>query len=147
MILGLQARHRKRQQGFTYVEVVVAVLLLSLALIPAMNAIRDNIAISREQQSLIAGNYAVFSKMEYVLAQPYGNLFGAAVTAGDPTTPTVFSDPVSTPARVFVYLTPYDADNADSDNDPFTGGDPGLLWVRVALEDGSLSMESLTSLY
>jgi len=147
MIRRLKARCRKQEQGFTYIEVVVAVLLLSLALIPALNAIRDSIAAGREQQVLISGSYAVFSKMEYVLAQPYGNLAGAAAVAGGPTNPTSYSDPAGTSARVFVYLAPYDADNGDSDNNPFTGGDPGLLWVRVALGDGSQAMESLASQY
>jgi type II secretory pathway pseudopilin PulG len=147
MTRKLRAGSGKHQQGFTYVEVVLAVLILSLALIPAMNAIRGSIAATREQQGLISGNYAVFSKMEYVLAQPYGNLESAAAAAGGPANPSSYSDPVSTPARVFVYLAPYDGDNGDSDNDPFTGGDPGLLWIRVALADGSGAMESLASIY
>jgi len=138
---------RKQEQGFTYIEVVLAVLILSLALVPALNALRSSITAGREQQGLISSNYAVFSKMEYVLAQPYGNLAGAAAAAAGPANPSTYSDPVSTPARVFVYLSLYDADNADSDNNPFTGGDPGLLWVRVALEDGSLAIESLASQY
>jgi len=31
-------------------------------------------------------------------------------------------------------LSAYDADNSDGDDDPFTGTDEGLLWVRVAIE-------------
>jgi type II secretory pathway pseudopilin PulG len=145
MIRKLQVLHG--EQGFTYVEVVVAVLVLSLALIPAMNAIRGSIAASREQQGLVSGNYAVFSKMEYVLAQPYGNLESAAAAAGGPANPSSYSDPVATPARVLIFLAPYDGDNADGDNNPFTGTDPGLLWDRVTLADGSSAMESLASIY
>ena len=138
---------RGGQQGFSSVEVVLAVLILGLALVPAMNAIRGSIAASREQQGLISASYGVLSKMEYVLAQPYGDLELAAAAAGSPTIPTSYSDPVSTPARLLVFLAPYDGDNADSDNDPFTGADPGLLWVRVALADGALAMESLASIF
>jgi type II secretory pathway pseudopilin PulG len=137
----------KKQCGFTYVEMVIAVLLLSLALIPALNAIRTNIAATREQQSLISAGYALSSKMEYLLAQPFGNLAGAAIAAGGPANPTTYTDPAGTPSRVFVFLASYDADNEDGDNDTLTGGDPGILWVRVALADGALAMESLTSQY
>jgi len=64
MIFGLQANRKNREQGFTYVEVIVAVLLMSLALVPALNAIRQSTAVSKGQQSQIANTYAVFSKME-----------------------------------------------------------------------------------
>ena len=147
MTSALAANRRNREQGFTYVEVIVAVIILLLALIPAINTIRDSLAVSRGQRSLVANNYAVFSKMEYVLAQPFPSLSQAAAAAGASTTPTSYSDPVAAPDRRLVFLAPYDGDNEDSDNDPFTGGDPGLLWVKVEIEDKSLAMESLTSQY
>ena len=142
-----QQQNPGKEQGFTYVEVVLAVLLISLALVPALNAIRTNIAANRVQQSLISSTYAVASKMEYVLAQPYGSLAAAAAAGGGPANPTTYTDPAGTPTRVFVYLASYDGDNADGDNDPLTGGDAGILWVRGALEDGAMAMESLASQY
>ena len=74
MTFALRVSRKNREQGFTYMEVIVAVLLLSLALIPALNAIRQSTSVSAGQQSLVANTYAVFSKMEYVLAQPYESL-------------------------------------------------------------------------
>ena len=147
MTSALAANRRNREQGFTYVEVIVAVIILLLALIPALNAIRDSLAVSRGQRQLVAGTYGVMSKMEYVLAQPFGNLAGAAAAAGSSTTPTSYSDPADAQDRRLVYLAPYDGDNEDSDNDPFTGGDPGLLWVKVELEDKALAIESMVSYY
>ena len=147
MTSALAANRRNREQGFTYVEVIVAVIILLLALIPAINAITESLAVSRGQRSLVANTYAVFSKMEYVLAQPFPSLSQAAAAAGGSTTPTSYSDPVAAPDRRLVFLAPYDGDNGDSDNDPFTGGDPGLLWVKVEIEGESLAMESLTSQY
>lgn len=147
MIFRLKENQVKGEKGLTYIEVVLAVLLLSLALVPALNAIRGSIAASRGQQELISGSYAVLSKMEYVLAQSYSNLADAAAAAGSPTNPTTYSDPGGTPARALVFLALYDADNADGDSNPLTGGDAGLLWVRVALADGSSAMESLASQY
>jgi prepilin-type N-terminal cleavage/methylation domain-containing protein len=32
---------------------------------------------------------------------------------------------------------------ADADNDPFTGTDPGLLWVRVTIEDSPRALQTL----
>jgi type II secretory pathway pseudopilin PulG len=147
MTFGLQARSKNREQGFTYMEVIVAVMLMSLALIPALNAIRQSTAVSKGQQSLIANTYAVFSKMEYILAQPYESLSQAAIAAGGAINPSSYSDPVATPGRRLVFLALYDGDNDDSDNNPLTGGDPGLLWVKVELEGEDLTMESLTSQY
>ena len=145
MTFGLRANRKNREQGFTYVEVIVAVLLMSLALVPALNAIRQSTAVSKGQQSLIANTYAVFSKMEYILAQPYESLSLAAIAAGGATNPSSYSDPVATPGRRLVFLALYDGDNADGDNQPLTGGDPGLLWVKVELEGEDMAMESLAS--
>jgi type II secretory pathway component PulJ len=147
MTFALRVSRKNREQGFTYMEVIVAVLLMSLALIPALNAIRQSTAVSTGQQSLVASTYAMFSKMEYVLAQPYESLVQAAEAAGGATNPSSYSDPVSTPGRRLVFLALYDGDNGDSDNDPFTGGDPGLLWVKVELEGEDMAMESLASKY
>lgn len=126
-------------------EVIVAVIVLSIALIPAIGAIRESVAVNRGQKKLVADSYALYAMMETTLAQPYETLAAAAAAAGSATTPTSLSDPVGTPARRLVYLASYDGDNDDSDNNPFTGGDPGLLWVRVELPSEQLSVESLVS--
>jgi type II secretory pathway component PulJ len=138
---------KKQEHGFSYIEVVVAVVIISLALVPAIKAITESIAVSRGQRQLVAGTYGVMSKMEFVLAQPYGNLAGAAAAAGGKDNPTTYSDPAGAQDRRLVYLAPYDGNNGDSDNDPFTGGDPGLLWVKVELEDKALAIESMVSHY
>jgi len=147
MICKLKAKHRSRNQGFTYIEVIVSIMVLSIALIPAISAIRESIAVSREQETLVANTYSVYAKMENVMAQPYETLAQLAMAAGSATTPTSLSDPAGTPARRLVYLASYDGDNDDSDNNPFTGGDPGLLWVKVQLEGEPLAMESLVTSY
>ena len=50
---------------------------------------------------------------------------------------------MGTPYRALVYLWRYDGDNADADNDPFTGIDPELLWMKVEIENSPLSFETL----
>jgi hypothetical protein len=42
-------------------------------------------------------------------------------------------------------LSRYDADDADGDDDPFTGTESGLIWVRVILADTVHGFESLTA--
>jgi len=147
MTCELKAKHKKRDQGFTYIEVIIAVMVLSIALIPAIRAVRESLAVSRGQEMLVANTYSVYAKMEYVLAQPYETLSQAAMAAGTATIPTSLSDPAATPGRRLVYLASYDGDNEDSDNNPFTGGEPDLLWVKVQLEGEPLSMESLVTRY
>ena len=44
------------------------------------------------------------------------------------------TEPGGLPGRLVVYLSPYDGDNADADDDPYTGTDPDLLWIGVEIE-------------
>ena len=44
-----------------------------------------------------------------------------------------------------MFLARYDGDDADSDGDPFTGGDEGLLWVKVEIEGTAHVIETLVS--
>ena len=74
------------------------------------------------------------------VAEPFAMV--AAVAAG-PTTPSVYSDPSGSTDRRLVFASFYDADNADSDNDPFTGTEPDLLWIRVEMAGTVDVVESL----
>jgi hypothetical protein len=46
---------------------------------------------------------------------------------------------------VLVYLSRYDGDNADGDNNPFTGTDADLIWVRAAIADPPIDMTTLVT--
>ena len=46
-----------------------------------------------------------------------------------------------------VFLSRYDGDNADADDDPFTGTDDGLLWVRVAIDGSEQAIETVIDSY
>lgn len=134
------------QQGSSYVEILVATVLITISLIPASEALRSATTSSSIYADYSAQNYRLLAKMEEVLAKSYSSLATEAASAGGETIPTVFSDAIGTPNRRLVYLSPYDADNADSDNDPFTGTDLNLIWVRVEIEQSVLALESLTVL-
>ncbi len=134
-----------KQAGFSYLEVLVAVGIIAVSLVPMLEALQAGLLATDLHQQLTTKEQRVFSRMEEMLAEPFATLDAAALAAGSETTPTSYSDPVATPDRRLVYLSRYDGDNADSDNQPFTGVDPGLLWVRVEIEGTVQGLEALTA--
>jgi len=141
-------RCQKKQIGMTYVEVLVATVLVVLMLIPAMEALMPGIQGSALHKQRAEQQYVLQGKMEQVLAKPFADLLDAAKTAGAHTNPTTYSDiPGAVPIPINVYLWPYDVDDADADNDVFTGGEDDIIWVRVAMPDDSQSLQSLKSRY
>lgn len=140
---------RRRQpqvrSGFSYVEILVAMSLIAIALIPAMDALRVGVTATTVQETRVTNHYELIGRLEQVLAEPFAALSTAAGLAGDEVTPTSYSDPIGSDPRILVFLGRYDLDNADADDNPFTGADPGVLWVRVELEGSLQSFESLMS--
>jgi hypothetical protein len=126
------------------VEVLVAALLLAICLPPALDALSAATRSAGIHNSSIARRYLVSSRMEEVLAEAPASLDGAALAAGGPTTPTSYSDPPGTPDRRLVFLARYDLDNSDADGDPFSGGDAGLIWIRVTIENQAIALETVT---
>ncbi len=135
-----------RQRGISYVEVLVATLVITISLIPAMDALTVALhgsQISAEQQRLY---YHVQQGFEHVLAESFDALDAEAVSLANATTPSsLYSDAAGSADRRLVFLQRYDADNADADGNPFSGGDEGILWIRVALDGASLARETLVS--
>ena len=130
--------------GFTYLEILIAVVLITASLVPAMESLsRSTRGLSVIEQQAAEHN-ALRSAMERLLAEPFNLLNDAAVAAGGPTILTSYSDDAGTENRALVYLSWYDGDNADSDDDGFTGTDANLLWLKVAIESSSYSLESLS---
>ena len=137
-----------RTAGFSYVEVLIAVVLIVIALVPALDALIPGVAGSGIHETIAEDHYLLTGRLEQLLVEPFGQLNSAAVAAGSPTIPTTTYSDVFTYANGRqitrnVFLSRYDADNADTDNDPFTGTDDGLLWVRVAIAGTGIAIESL----
>lgn len=139
---------RLTQVGFSYVEVLIATVLIAVSLVPALDALQAGLKGSEVQAEYIEDHFYLTDKMEAVLAEPFNNLFAAATPEGAVVTAGSYSDTVTTPlGRTVtrqVFLRPYDGDNTDADADPFTGTDPGLLWVQVVIDGTAYSVESLT---
>ncbi len=138
---------KKQYAGFSYVELLIATLLITIILIPALEAMQSGILGSGLHTELARDQSAISEKMEQTLARPFDQLLIQADLVGDPTVliPEPFSDSAGTQPRRLVFLSRYDGDNADSDNNPFTGIDTGLIWVRVAIENRVQSLETLVS--
>ena len=147
-----------RQNGLTYVEVLIAMAIIAVALVPALEALHTGMIGTQIYQSSSSQHYSVTARMGEILAEQHGSLVAAAALAGDPATPSNYSDPAATPDRRLVYLGLYDADNLDGDNNVFTVLDPnldgdndpytgftGLVWVRVELEGSVIAFESLAA--
>jgi len=137
--------------GITYVEVLIATVLIVITLVPALEALQPGIAGSGIHETQTEDHYRLVAKLEEVLAESFADLDDAATAAGNATTPTTYSDSVTYPdGRQItrnVFLSRYDGDNVDADNDPFTGTDDDLLWVRVEIAGSALGVETLTSAY
>jgi prepilin-type N-terminal cleavage/methylation domain-containing protein len=134
---------RRSQSGLTLVEVLVAMALLAVLLVPAMRSLQTGIVGADVHSDIAANHFRLTSRLEQLMAEPFVDLSDAAIAAGAPTTATSFSDAAGPPGRLLVYLSLYDGDNADADSDPFTGTDADLLWVRVDIEDTVHTLETI----
>ena len=141
-----------RSQGFSYVEVLVAVLLMAIMVVPAMEAIKAGLKGAEFHESVTSQQYALQSRMEEMLAEAYGSLLAAAQTAGSNSVATSFSDTAGSTDRIIVYLALYDADadpfviadlNNDGDSNIYTGDTSDLLWIKVELENSVFALETL----
>ncbi len=136
-------RNARSQVGASYVEVLIAAILIIVALVPMTETLRGAGESAHIQQQATTRHFRLTARLEELLAEPFVALEAAATAAGSSTVPTAYSDPVGTGDRRLVFLALYDADDEDADGDPFTGADAGLMWVRVEIEDTALAMESL----
>lgn len=142
--------------GFSYVEVLVATVLIAVSVAPALEALQTGIRGADIDESLSLQHYCLVSKLEQVLAESFGSVISAAEAAGAANTASSYTDSVCTSQRRLVYLSLYDGDadpftitdpDDDGDANPFTGDTANLLWVRVEIENTALAMESLMSRY
>ena len=137
---------KTRQTGLSYIEVLVATLLIVVALVPMMESLGPGLqgaAIHRQNAEV---HYALAGKLEAVLSESFMNLDAAATTAGAHDAPTAFSD-LGAPVPHQVFIWRYDVDDADNDGDVFTGGEDDLLWIQVETQDGHQALQSLLSQY
>jgi hypothetical protein len=138
-----------RIAGLSYIEVLIAIALIMVTLIPAIEALGPAVQGSGLHESQASRQYALRAKLENILAQSFNTLDNEAQAINDHTiASTTFSDPATESERHLVFLSRYDGDNIDpADNDPFSDTDAGLLWIRIELEGTGYAIETLTSEY
>ena len=126
--------------GFSYVEVLIAALIVALALNTLSDAVITSGQSTQLSQQTIERYYRVLQMHERVLAQSYSALDAEAVALADPNAASSYSD-----GTTAVYLSRYDGDNADDDSNPFTGVDANLLWVAAEDIASGYKLETLTT--
>jgi len=134
---------RAAQRGLSYVETLLAVVVLALALVPALETLQTAFTGSAVHETVVLWQQELATRMDDVLAEPFMSLDAAAQAAGGATIPSSYSDPAGSSDRLLVFLSRYDGDNADADADPFTGTDEGLLWVRVEIENSPYGLATV----
>ena len=120
------------QRGFSYVEVLLSVVLLAVLLVPALESLQSAIA-GNANAAVIRRHLALQDKMERVLSRPFADLYTQTYAPGGNTTTSVsasLSDPVGAPQRRNVVLYRYDASAAAP-----SAADTGLLFVAVYYEN------------
>ncbi len=134
--------------GLSYIEVLIATALIAITLVPAIEALTPALQGAAIHESSTVQQFHLAARLEALLAEPFAALDAEAVAINNPNVAsTVYSDTVGATNRRLVYLSRYDADNADGDNDFFTGTDAGLIWIRVELTGTARAIEGLTSAY
>jgi Tfp pilus assembly protein PilV len=134
-----------RQAGISYAEALLAVVVLGVAIVPALETLETAFTGAAVGETVIQWRHALATRMENVRAETFADLDAAAQVAGSATVPTSYSDAPGGADRVLVFLSRYDGDNADADNDPFTGTDEGLLWLRTAIENAPYELTTLVA--
>lgn len=132
-----QPRDRSANAGLAYIEVMVALVLAVMALVPALSAMQTSTRGSAALGSIAARDALLREKMEDVLAKPFDTV--NAVAGGNTTTSvsTALSDPSGPDRRIVILYR--------TDGSALSSSDTGLVRVRVAWEAGGTALETLKS--
>ena len=125
--------------GFSYVEILLSIVLVGVLLVPALDALRTAITGTSAMAAGASGS-ELQSKMEEVVAAPFSKLYAETYVSGGNTTTSVsaFSDPSGAARRRLVVIYRYDALLR-----ALASTDTGLVLVSVYYEtegpDGALN--------
>lgn len=129
---------RRRSRGIAFVEVLVALLLVLAALVPALDAMQSGVRGSAALAAIAAQDATLRAKMEEVLAKPFDTLNAETFLTGGNTTSSVsasLSDATGPERRIVILYR--------TDGSAVSSADTGLLRVRVAFEAGGTALETL----
>ena len=64
----------RRETGLTLVEVLVAMALLAVLLVPTINALQTSVVGAQVHRDLVTDHYRLTTRLEELLAEPFSNL-------------------------------------------------------------------------
>lgn len=145
-MMALASTDRRSQRGLSYLEVLLATIVLTISLGPLLSAMQSNNQTTRIDAELTRQRNHAISVLEKTLALPLATLLDeAAIVGAYDVLSDRYSDAAGSEPRAQVFLAAYDANNADGDNNPFTGAEANVLWVNVKIEDTRFELTTLVS--
>ncbi|MDI1298378.1 hypothetical protein [Methylotenera sp.] len=120
----------RQQTGFSYVEVLLSIVLIAVLLVPAMQALNN--AISGSASNIAARQLNLRNKMEEVLSKPYSTLYAVTSATGGNTSTSIstsLSDASGVSNRRAVTIYRY-----DNTSNALSATDTGVLFVSVYYE-------------
>ena len=132
---------RQGPVGFAYVEVLVALVLVAVVLVPALEALQSGVIGSGVLVKVVDRDALLRAKMEEVLARPFDALNAETFLGGGNTSSSVsaaLSDAMGTANRRLVIL-------YRTDGSALSAADTGLLRIRVVYEAGGTALETMKS--
>lgn len=135
-------RARPRNAGFSYVAVMVALMLLAVCAAPAADAVRNAGAASAVSATQLRSLLCLKSRMELVTAEPYQKLLGAASGAAAAPAYSLAADAGCPQRDVFIRIVSVDSEGLAS----YPATDTGLLQLVVTLPDAAPGSPPLMSL-
>jgi len=129
-------------------EVLVALLVFSIALVPAMESIQASLRAVRQdakqtatgEERNVTDGQAVINKMEALLAKNPTEI--SASPAGRTTPHAALSDAVGTEPRCLAY-TSWFKPEAGAESDRYVETKTNLLWLKVVVEGSGVSATTL----
>jgi prepilin-type N-terminal cleavage/methylation domain-containing protein len=146
-----------RQHGFSFIEIMVAVLVLAICAVPMGDAIRNGVNASSIAAAKARELRCIKNTMETVLAEPYQSLYAAAGGKDQPATfpmPAVFPMPLdgSCDTAPLVSIARYEYE--DGGTEVWLDGNPSatpaqlespLLYISVAAANGGYAFTTLVA--
>lgn len=131
---------RSGQAGFSYIEVLLAVLLLGVCAVPAAEALRSAIGTADISATELAELLCLTSHMENTIAVPHRTL--ALAAAGTTTPAAAFSLPQDAECGARnTYISFYNPDSVTT----YPSAETGLLQVKVTIEQSGGTPRSLVT--
>lgn len=131
---------RRSETGIAYIEVLVAMLLIVIALVPALNAMQTDTRGSQTLGTVATRDASLRAKMEEVMAKSFETVNAETFLSGGNTTSSVstaLSDAAGPDRRIVILYR--------TDGTVLSTADTGLVRVRVAWEAGGTALETLKS--